>query len=332
MRKTIVTLLLATASTMAPHLRAQATSNLSARASTVPNDVVVSPEIKDRDEILAFWTPARMQEAWPAPGFQTAPPVPEEDRLLPGADQSGYALMPKPYADPAHTLSRLTGILFFEVVNDAKEEVRHCSASVIHSLSGNVILTAAHCIRLTGGAWYKNVMFVPAYDGSYDAPLGKWPVHLAFLPSEDAPEHVETDIAVARVYATPAPAGPDVSLEQTVGEGFWPRVSETGAFPLVKVIGYPGKWIIGDDPYANGEQRQCDSHTRQSETSRNLVLLNCSPQEGNSGGPLVLLDGNPFGYEVVGVFNFTAPVLGQSRLLPETFLPIFNAAQSATLP
>ena len=51
-----------------------------------------------------------------------------------------------------------------------------CTASVIHSPRGNVLLTAAHCIRGTGAG----LVFAPGFHGGV-SPYGRWTVTAAYL-------------------------------------------------------------------------------------------------------------------------------------------------------
>jgi V8-like Glu-specific endopeptidase len=338
-KKSFFVLLFAAASAVAFQAKSETTPDRSTALLAGTHEVFPIPEGQPRQEVLDFWTEARMKAAWTRDGKQPAPP-PEGEVITPDGDESGYALMPVPYA--AHELSRMTGILFFRIPhsNSDKEELKHCSASVIHSTSGNLILTAAHCFfqpnPAEGDLWHDMAMFVPAYrqgeDGSLDIPFEKWPIQQGYFPYEGAERTIDDDIAVARVYSEPGNIGPDKTLEEVVGNGFLPRVYAGGNdFPMVKIIGYPGQWMLGDEPYDRAEQRQCDSETappRFGETA--FRAINCAPQGGNSGGPVIVMDGNPFVHEVIGVFtNIPAT---NTRLLPNTFLPIYNAANVSVSP
>ncbi|WP_333677772.1 trypsin-like serine protease [Dyella sp.] len=323
MHKAYLALFVAAASATALHVRAETLADAPNPRADTPYEVVPSPPCREkemvcRDKVIDFWTSEKMKAAWPAEDF-LPPQYPIEPVLDPDADQAGYTLVHAPYMD--RPLSRFTGILFWRSHDPlVGEELRHCSASVIHSSSQNLILTAAHC--LYGIKWHDMLMFVPAFDGTYDAPLGKWPIRIAFMPGMDAPGNPQADIAVARVYSQSS----GETLEKTVGGALQPLVNSGELFPLVRDVGYPSKAISGDGPYHFAEQRQCDSHTDRGGQYNNLVLLNCSPQPGNSGGPIVAIYSAPV--EVVGVFAKTTPISGQPRLLPETFVPMYKIADS----
>ncbi|MGC1546918.1 MAG: hypothetical protein WA777_00155, partial [Rhodanobacter sp.] len=219
-------------------------------------------------------------------------------------------------------LTRINGVLFFE---EPGGTLAHCSASVIRSQSRSVVLTAAHCVYNSDG-WRHMLMFVPAYKGdvpeSQRAPLGKWVVKRSFIPHYNA-HNDEDDVAVARVYPVEE-KGTTLLLQDVVGDGLVPRLNEIGeAFPLVDVYGYPGTGVTNDKV---GQQWHCLSRGIDNpdfELAPWLLLPQCSPQSGNSGGPSILnyMDGRPS--EVVAVLhNFGL----QSRLTAASFSGIFAAA------
>ncbi|RDS80197.1 hypothetical protein DWU98_14915 [Dyella monticola] len=309
-----------------------------AQEAFCPGDdqICISPEGPGRAAIVDFWTEDRMKEAWTVFGHGSTGP---DNPLDPGADFYGYTLVPpSSYLRPPHAL---TGILFFEEPG-SPTPYKHCSASVIRSAHQNLILTAAHCMRSTAssGTWHRNLMFVPAYsereDGVLQTPYEKWPVEIAFLPFASAAISRYADIAVARVYALPSVIGPDRTLESVVGGSLQPRMSTASVtFPLVRFVGYPGLNGFNLVQYPIAAQRQCETHTyiddADEATARMVGILNCSPQSGNSGGPIVQMPGNPGGYDVVGVMAYI-DMNPQPRLLPETFLPIYQAANDGVAP
>lgn len=284
------------------------------------DEFVASPIQEDPRAIEEYWTYERMKAAERAEG--TAVPTPEKP-ILPGADQSGYVPMPTPYT--SYAASRKNGMLFFRVPGGRDE---HCSASVITSSSQSLVLTAAHCAHKSDGGWREMMVFVPAYNGSASggerAPYGKWPVKQAFIPHLNADSTRGDDIAVLSVYVRTTPVGLSRTIEEVVGGGFEPLMTEDGSFESVQLVGYPGNWVPGDGPY-DGEQRRCESPAIPYEQSNQLTLTHCASQSGNSGGPL-LLERPPFETQVVGVVHFT---FEYSRLLPQTFLPIYRAANDA---
>ncbi|MFG2604204.1 trypsin-like peptidase domain-containing protein [Streptomyces sp. NPDC048514] len=152
-----------------------------------------------------------------------------------------------------------------------------CTASVVHSPGGDLIVTAAHC--MTDG---DGLLFVPGYrDGR--APYGVWKVTRRFLPEgwvEDRDE--DSDLAFAAV------AGPDGRpVEDVVGAERFATGAATGA-TAVTVTGYPD---------ANEVPVSCTN--RPAPDSRTQQRIDCPEfTGGTSGSPWVNGDG-----QVVGVLG-----------------------------
>jgi V8-like Glu-specific endopeptidase len=134
-----------------------------------------------------------------------------------------------------------------------------CSASVVHSASHDLVLTAAHCVRGSG----RGIQFAPGFHDGI-SPRGVWSVRRAYLdarwrrdrdPQHDfavldvAPRngnHVEDGITAARLGAAPAP-GTSVTVDGYVaGRGGEPI---TCAAPVYYTRGYPSFDCAG---YAGG--------------------------------------------------------------------------------
>ena len=142
-----------------------------------------------------------------------------------------------------------------------------CSASVVNSRGGDLVITAAHCMlsRAPG-----RVVFVPGYSG-HGAPYGTWAVR-----------RVITD----RHWAHASDPGDDVAFLIVSRPGGKPRVqSVTGGEGLslslprqpVVAIGYPDGSL---NPVA------CANSTRP--FGRNQVEFDCAGYyNGTSGGPLL---------------------------------------------
>jgi V8-like Glu-specific endopeptidase len=145
---------------------------------------------------------------------------------------------------------------------------RHfCSASVVNSPGGDLVITAAHCML---GRAPGRVVFVPGYSGQ-GAPYGTWVVR-----------RVITD----RHWAHAADPGDDVAFLVVGQRGSKARVqSVTGAeglaLPLpgqpVVAVGYPDGAL---DPVA------CANSTRSFGATQ--VEFDCAGYyDGTSGGPLL---------------------------------------------
>lgn len=103
-----------------------------------------------------------------------------------------------------------------------------CTASVVHSPRGDLVVTAAHCVDGAG-----DLVFVPGYrDGR--APYGVWRVTRTFLPDGwKRARDEDSDLAFATVTG---PGGR--RLEDVVGAGRFATGVATGA-TAVTVTGYP---------------------------------------------------------------------------------------------
>jgi hypothetical protein len=157
---------------------------------------------------LAFWTPARMEAAtavarvpgmsvpaahlaprapaarprdW-APAFDADPRVPGSAFGLPRPASSAQPRVPVFHSEPRAPAAPkgtptavpfdgvpTVGALFF-TTGSAKH---FCTASVTDSQSGDIVLTAAHCVY--GSSYATNVAYVPMYHNGA-RPHGTWPV------------------------------------------------------------------------------------------------------------------------------------------------------------
>ncbi|GLQ47959.1 hypothetical protein GCM10007862_30100 [Dyella lipolytica] len=283
--------------------------------------IEASPIQENPSDIIEFWDEGKMKLAETSEGM---PWRPLEKPF--GGDQSGYVVMPEPYTE--HALSKVNGMLFYR---ESAGKLAHCSASVILSRSKSLVLTAAHCVQAYA-RWKEMMVFVPAYNGAAEgagrAPYGKWPVKQAFIPYLSAGEHeVDNDVAVLSIYPSMPFTKGSYPIEQVVGGGLAPLMTDSGDFKAVEVIGYPGAWIPGDGPY-NGEQRRCVGHATDSPHGVGLFVPMCATQSGNSGGPLVLNHGGPLSPEVIGVVHNGH---NYARLRPTTFGVIYPEADNAAL-
>ncbi|MEV5874011.1 serine protease [Streptomyces sp. NPDC052101] len=104
-----------------------------------------------------------------------------------------------------------------------------CTASVVHSRQGDLLVTAAHCVSNP----QNKLVFVPGYrDGK--APFGVWQVGKRYLPdgwSKDEDE--DSDLAFVTVDDLD-----DRPIEDVVGANGFATGTATGA-TAVTLIGYP---------------------------------------------------------------------------------------------
>jgi V8-like Glu-specific endopeptidase len=141
-----------------------------------------------------------------------------------------------------------------------------CTASVVGSPHGDLVITAAHCVTGT-----SEIVFVPGYDRGA-APYGIWTVTKIYVDrswtSSSDPDH---DVAFLRV----SQAGSIVPIEDVTGaEAF---KTGTPARQLVEVIGYPDS---GSQPIA------CRNWTREPMSEQ--LEFDCGGYtDGTSGGPFL---------------------------------------------
>ena len=131
-----------------------------------------------------------------AAGTTHAVPADSVDHLLPGA--AGHKLTAAlgddpggPAGDRFERAAAAVGPLFPHGVAAGHT----CTASVVRSTSGDLILTAAHCVAGTGADW----VFAPGFDDGA-TPEGTWTVTGAYVePGWASGQDPDADIAVLRV-------------------------------------------------------------------------------------------------------------------------------------
>ena len=142
-----------------------------------------------------------------------------------------------------------------------------CTASVISSPHGDLIITAAHCVSGT----MAGVAFVPGYDAGV-APYGVWAVTRVYVDASwSASSNPDDDVAFLRV----SQAGSGVSIQDVTGAD--QLGTGTPARQLVEVIGYPN---------SSDEAIACRNWTR--EPMPDQLEFDCGGYtDGTSGGPFL---------------------------------------------
>ncbi|MFB7595622.1 trypsin-like serine peptidase [Streptomyces sp. NPDC056160] len=181
-----------------------------------------------------------------------------------------------------------------------------CTASVVHSPHGNLVLSAAHC--LADGA---DVVFAPGYrDGK--APYGTWKVKKRFLPdgwSKDEDE--DSDLAFAVIAPRRGADGGTENIEDVVGANRFVAGVATGA-TAVTVTGYP-----------DSREEPISCTNKPSSHSRTQQRIDCPEfTSGTSGSPWINGD-----REVVGVLG--GHEMGGST--PDTSYSVAFRAEAAEL-
>ncbi|MGK5732775.1 trypsin-like serine peptidase [Streptomyces sp. URMC 124] len=145
-----------------------------------------------------------------------------------------------------------------------------CSASVVQSPKGDLIVTAAHCVHQDG--FRTDIAFVPGYrDGV--APYGVWvPTSVDIDPEWAADHDPDHDVAFLRMRR---PGGDGTPLEQVTGAERIRFRPATGR--PARVIGYPV-----------GEERPVSCQNRTRAHSPTQLRFDCADlPNGTSGGPFL---------------------------------------------
>ena len=163
------------------------------------------------------------------------------------------------------------GAVFFSV--GGMVSAHYCTASVVHSASGNLIVTAAHCVydKLFGG-WQNHVVFVPGYHDDI-APYGVWVATKAYTESGwISKQDSDSDIAFLKV--------------RPVGGGKQTLESVTGADTFTTWPGYENAVSVASYPLAASRPVGCASKTKK--YSETQLELDCAGlPEGASGSPFI---------------------------------------------
>jgi len=184
-----------------------------------------------------YWTKERLEAAkeW------QADPVPSESASASAGDE------PAPEAKQNAKTLRIGAI--FEHDSSGNH---FCSASVVDSKAGNVIVTAAHCVNGgRGGNDKSDIVFVPGYsDGN--APFGEWTPERYVMDSRwvsDHNEHYDAAFVVLKQYE-------GKSIQEVLGGN---KIAFNSGFRhYVRVTGYPssydapitcGNWTSESDGY-----------------------------------------------------------------------------------
>lgn len=253
--------------------------------------VFENPVIKD------LWGPEKMVDA---PPQQPGPPLTEPATAPAASDPEPSAVPAVPVPRP-YTRYPASGKVFSTAPGGGTGQ---CSATVVADPANpgrsNLVWTAGHCVHEgKGGGWFKNLIFVPAYNSSGQAgakkkatlaevaPLGQWwadsiissPQWLA-EGGHSGNSANQYDFAVLKVHN---PDGSTRSLEETVGTAVpvWfdaPREQLT-----VEAWGYPSA-----KPFDGRELYRCQggrpARLSFDATRPSMLSLGCTMTAGSSGG------------------------------------------------
>ena len=161
-----------------------------------------------------------------------------------------------------------------------------CTASVIDSPAGNLLITAAHCVTGYFDASPVGLAFVPGYNGT--APLGTWTVTRIFVdPAWASSADPDDDVA----FLTVAPHGNNTSIE-----------SVTGADRLK--IGQPSTGIVRVIGYPDSQSGPLSCQNRITEFSSSQMEFDCNGYTNGTSGSPFLINVNAAGEgTVIGVIG-----------------------------
>ncbi|GAA0657796.1 hypothetical protein GCM10010193_05570 [Kitasatospora atroaurantiaca] len=249
-----------------------------------------NPVVKD------LWNPDRMNGAQPQQPAPVTPPPADSGVTDPEPAPVQAVAVPRPY-----TRYAASGKVFSTAPGGGTGQ---CSATVVadpaHPGKSNLVWTAGHCVHEgKGGDWFKNIIFVPAYNSSgaasggrkaslaQVAPLGQWWADKVITSPQWTAEGGHSgnsasqyDFAVLKVHN---PDGGSKSLEETVGTAVpvWfdaPREQLT-----ISAWGYPAV-----KPFDGRELNRCDGGkpVRLSFDPKrpSMLTIGCTMTAGSSGG------------------------------------------------
>lgn len=206
-------------------------------------------------------TSASTPAAAAPPTTAAAPPTTVTEPVVPESDSG-------PTPDPSS--SSAIGALF-------SGGSHYCSASVVHSPAGDLVLTAAHCVHDgAGGGYHTDITFEPGYHNGI-APFGVWTVTQALVsPGWAATSDPDLDFA----FLTVTQAGNPASIE-----------SLTGADQLGLDRGFTNDVTLTGYPDTSDAPQICSNTTSQEDSYQTRIACAGFP-DGTSGGPWVI-DANP---------------------------------------
>ena len=143
-----------------------------------------------------------------------------------------------------------------------------CTASVVHSHRGDLLVTAAHCLTGRPVGQPGGIVFVPAFhDGT--SPYGSWPITAVFVDRAWSSRHdPDDDVAFLRA------GRPGSRIEKTTGAD---QLGIGRPPQPVRVIGYP-----------DGASRPITCRARARGFGARQMVFDCGGYtDGTSGGPFL---------------------------------------------
>jgi hypothetical protein len=232
--------------------------------ATAPHVVAAAPATWNAAAAAKFWTPARLDSATPVD--------PAPTRSAPHVAAQAVVPASSSVAHSTHFAgTSTTGVIFYA----GRDLTTHyCTASVVDSHYGNLIVMAAHC---NPGSW---MAYVPKYQhGARVQPYGIWAVTKVYRDSHytgGSGAGSDYDYAFAKV----APNSRGQQIMQVTGGNY---MSPTPSYnTYVTALGYPK---ISADSRDQAIRCTPSYPTHRLSGFRQMVLYCTGFYGGTSGGP-----------------------------------------------
>jgi hypothetical protein len=202
---------------------------------------------------LAYWTPARMAAAQ-----AQARPQPAE---LPNATP------PKGIPTPV----QFTGVPTVGALFATGGKAHFCTASVVDSTAGDLVLAAAHCVFGKNGP-STNIAFVPGSHWYLQEPYGEWAVQTIYVAPGWASNH-NPNLDFAFLAVAPLKGRNIQAVTGGLRVGFL-----LGYLQTIEVIGYN-----------NTDKNPIKCKTKSFKFQTNQMEFYCNDyRDGTSGGPWII--------------------------------------------
>ncbi|KJK58284.1 hypothetical protein [Saccharothrix sp. ST-888] len=256
-----------------------------------------SKHVFNNPVVRDLWNPEKMKSAQPQQPEPVATQPPADAGVTdPDPAPVQAVAVPRPY-----TRYAASGKVFSTAPGGGTGQ---CSATVVadpaHPGKSNLVWTAGHCVHEgKGGDWFKNIIFVPAYNSSGAAgsghkaapqdvaPLGMWWADNVITSPQWTAEGGHSgnaanqyDFAVLKVHN---PDGNGRSLEETVGTALPVWFDAPRDQLSISAWGYPAV-----KPFDGQELDRCDGGkpARLSFDPKrpSMMTIGCTMTAGSSGG------------------------------------------------
>ncbi|WP_405836589.1 peptidase [Streptomyces platensis] len=281
-----------TALVLAVPIPATAVADLAPDASADPVSVL-SYTAKERQEALAYWTPARIKAV--GKSVDLGPTGPKA----------------KPWRG---TALKTVGRLFFVNANGADT---WCTATAVKSANRSAVMTAAHCVRRGSSPVNTNIamVFVPAYSKG-KMPYGAFAVRTAVTPrnwENDSTDDLSTLVVDADKSGrklTDVVGGQDIAFNRPVGG-------------TISAFGYSAT-----RPQLGEELLHCVGTAKE---KSGVQAIPCDMSGGSSGGPWLAdfnaTTGKGTLVSVNSALDSLTPTEMQGEVLGATAKKVYDRAQ-----